>query len=356
MIFSILFFFYALSPLSGASSEKSEWGTEGMERSIQSAQTVEALKDSKDCDKSSSASSLLSIQKALEIADRDRKQKFICEVKKNIEEKNQETVKNREFMLKYIQTGKDSPKKLSKEDHLLMAEKMIKYRLLRNKKYREYFVPSTRWTPPEEVKKKIRDMAVAYVEQYGPPSGCFFIQKNIVKRAKLKSKKCYEEVLKRVQTIPYPLILTQSVLESGWGSSPLAREENNILGLQVAFQDPSSMSDYPNCKRAKKNSHRCLLRFADYNGSVHEYFARFNGSHFNGYEKYRRDRLKLYEKGKNDNPCDLSTALSKSVHFYAEDGRYVRKIRSMMGKICNLSEKCGEQILTAQNKNNKSVF
>ena len=351
MIFFILLFF---SPLSLAAKGNPGWSTQGIEGRIRSDQTIKALKDSRDCDKSASASSVLEIQKALEIADRERKQKFVCEVKKNIEEKNRETVKDRKFMLNYLQTGKNNPKKLTEEDHLQMAEKMIKYRLLRDKDYREYFVPSTRWTPPEEVKRKTSEMARAYVEKYGPPSSCFFIRKKIVRRAKLKSKKCHNEVLQRVQTIPYPLIVTQSVLESGWGSSSLAMEEKNILGLQVAFGDPSSMSDYPNCKRAKKNSRRCLLRFDDYRGSIYEYFARFNGSHFKGYEKYRKNRLGLYRQAKNDNQCKLSTVLSKSVHFYAENKRYVKKIQSMIDDICTLSKNCENQVFTAKNGNDKN--
>lgn len=344
------FMFFLASCLNWAFSEQPSWDTSESAKRIQSIHAIQNLQNREHCGSSSSAS-ILGIHEVLEIAAQKKREEFICEIKEDIKGQNQLVMGDREFMLNYIKTRKENPESLSEEDHIRMAEKMIKYRMLRDKEWKEYYVPSTRYTPPEVVKEKIAKLAREYVENYGPPNACFFIKRNIVKRKKLTNKTCYNEILYKVQTIPSPLILTQAALESGWGGSDLAEEHNNILGLQVRFTDPSSMSEYPNCRRAEKDPKRCLLKFSGYEGSVYEYFARFNGSHLKGYQRYRRHRLDLYNKNEDHDECRKSDALTKSIDFYAENKMYVKEIRGMMKKICSLSKNCESGVVTAENKN-----
>ena len=339
MILLVLFFFCFAPHFSWASSEVPSWDMSGTETSIRSSKTVKAFKNREDCNQSPSENSVLLLQKALEEADHNRKEDFICEVNKDIQIENLEIAKDREFMLNYLKKKKKS-ENLSEADHLLMTEKMMKYRLLRKTASSEYFFSSTRYIPPEEMKKNIAKAAQKYINSYGLPSHCFFVQKKLVKKKKLHSKSCLNEVIRKVQPIPSPLILAQTVMESGWGSSDLAEEQNNILGLQVKFTDPSSMKFYPNCRRAKKDKRRCLLKFDSYRGSIYEYFIRFNGSHHPGYQKYRKKRLNLYNRGNKYNRCKESNILSNSIKFYAENPRYVHEIKSMIGRVCPLLKNC----------------
>ena len=138
--------------------------------------------------------------------------------------------------------------------------------------------------------------------------------------------------------IPAPLVVAQAAIESAWGNSPLAKDENNILGLQVKFNNPSSMKNYKNCRPAKKAHDRCLLKFDDYSGSVYEYFARFNGIHYKGYQDYRKNRLSSYKKGGNS--CDTAILMANHIDFYAENPNYIKEIKSMVQKICPLIKNC----------------
>ena len=352
MLFLVFFFF--IPQLGWTDSGQSDWDTSGMKKNLQAAQSIQAVKE--DCNISSSAASIVNVMETLEEADQSRKKTFICTVKESVEKQNQEIQKDREFMLNYIKNRETNPDSLSSTDHLQMTRKMIKYRLLRDKEWKEYFVPSTRYTPLAEVERQIDQLAEQYIKDQGPPGSCFFIKGKKVKKATINSSVCHQEILYKVQMIPPQLILTQAALESGWGTSDLAREENNILGLQVAFRDPSSMDEYPNCRRAKGDSSRCLLKFGDYSGAVYEYFARFNGSHLKGYRSYRANRLKLYRQGKDYDECRKSSILSNSIDFYAENKMYINEIKNMIGKICSVAKDCNKESVISENRSLKLFY
>ncbi len=316
------------------------WSTEEMTKNLQSRHAIRNFEKQKDCNDSPLLLSVVNIHKVLEKGSKNHKEKFVCDVRKEIDLNNQEIEANQKFMLNYIKAMKENPESLSTEDHLQMTEKMIKYRLLRNNKMKEYYVPSTRYTPPEEVLQKMKQMARKHFEKNGPPTSCFFVKEDRVKKSKLTESSCQKEITLKVQKIPNSLILAQAALESNWGKSSLAEEENNILGLQVAFRDPSSMDNYPNCRRAKRSFNRCLLKFNNYRGSIDEYFSRFNGSHLRGYQDYRSRRFKLYSQRKNYNECQQADVLHRHIDFYAENKMYTQEIQGVLSEVCSMSRKC----------------
>ena len=318
------------------------WDTRETVKVIQAKQTLTALKSQENCLSSSSLSSILAIDEALseqlvEKLAKPMQQNFVCHVNKYIKMQNQETEEDQKFMLDYIEKRKNNPEDLSEEDHLLMTEKLIQYRLLRNAQGKEYYVSATRFQPPSETKRKIKELA----RSYGLSNDCFFVQENKIQKTKITSDACRDEIITKVQSIPPPLVLSQAILESNWGNSSLASSQSNILGLQVNFRQPETMPNYPYCRPARKDPKRCLLKFSDYGGSIYEYYARFNGSHLSSYKNYRKSRLDLYNQNKSMDVCKKSVKLTRSIDFYAENPHYITEIQNMIdSKACALWKNC----------------
>ncbi|MDE0092346.1 MAG: glucosaminidase domain-containing protein [Oligoflexia bacterium] len=350
MVFFSILFFYSIVHADFVEV----WDTSHTQRIIRAKKTIQTLKEQEECNNFQSLSSILNLfetlneEEAIQAVIDPYKRKFLCEVDNYVSKQNLETKKDQKFMLDYLSNSDQ----VTEEDHIRMTELLIKYRLLRDENWKEYYVSATRFQPPEETKRQIRELAEDYTKQFGNPTHCFFVESDKVKKSKLEDKACRDEILLRVHPIPAPLVLTQSVLESGWGSSSLAKEESNILGLQVKFRNPGSMPNYPNCRPAKKDSSRCLLKFENYNGAVYEYFSRFNASHHPGYHRYRRARQSVYHDS-DKTSCQKAIQLSKAIDFYAENPNYVIEIQSMINsEICKMiSTVCLEEsALTAKVK------
>ena len=352
MFFILFFSSFIFADTTSLSDQNEVWDTRQTQKIINSKKTIQTLKDQEDCGNSSqSASNILSIFEILNKQEKIQalidpgKKEFLCQVDDYVSDQNKQVLEDQKFMLSYL----DDTGEKTKAEHIKMTELLIKYRLLRDKDWKEYYVSATRYLPPEEVKKQIRQLATNYINEIGPPKSCFFVKDNKVKKAGIKDEKCKNQILLRANPVPPHLILTQSVLESSWGKSTWARKESNILGLQVKFRNPSTMPDYSNCRPAEKDPSRCVLKFSNFNGAIYEYFSRFNASHLAGYDKYRRERKELYKKA-DANSCETAIHLSKSIDFYAENPNYVKEIQSMIDeKICDMvSTAClNESALTA---------
>ena len=275
------------------------------------------------------------------------KTEFVCKVNKFTKIKNKEVLADRKFMLSYKpQTANDS-------QHIKMIASLMKYRMLKGKNSpKPYYASSARWGAGKGVYKTINKWAKAYYKQYGAPKNCVITnikQSNIavLKKVEISSPECLKEIKLRVQTIPAPLVATQASIESTWGASEQAQNENNILGLQVKFNQPETMSKYKYCRRAKKDRSRCILKFDSYLGSIHEYFARFNSSSNPGYIDYRKKRKSTLAKPRainvnasDNNSCDVSKDVSLSLNFYAEDKNYANKLKRSVVSICKRLQKC----------------
>ena len=348
MIFFLSLFFYSI-----AYTDSTEvWDTSHTQKFINSKKTIQALKSQADCNTHQASSDVLSLFETLNLEENIQalidpfKQKFLCQVNNYISDQNKEITEDQKFMLNYLNNSNQK----TQDDHLKMTELLIKYRMLRDKKGDEYYVPATRFQPPEETKRQIKLLAEMYIKKFGEPTHCFFVSAGKAQKKELASSACRDEISLRVRPIPAPLVLTQSVLESNWGNSSLAKEEANILGLQVRFRNPSTMSNYPHCRPAKRAPERCLLKFSNYRGSIYEYFSRFNGSHLSGYSKYRETRKDI-DDNSDWNSCKKAAHLSKAVDFYAENPNYVAEIQSMIdAEVCKMvSTAClKEPALTAR--------
>jgi Bax protein len=78
-----------------------------------------------------------------------------------------------------------------------------------------------------------------------------------------------QELLARVDVIPLTLLLVQAALESNWGTSLAARQDNNFFGMHGLMKDPT-------CRRVTDKV--CLRSFASPELGVGAYMAYMNTS------------------------------------------------------------------------------
>ena len=314
---------------------------------------------------------------------------FVCKVNKYADDINNETREDRKFMKEYLQR-KNKGRSLSKENHIHMTLLLIKYRLLRHPKTRgimitdssgskhPLYVSTSRYDWPNEVKNRMRKSAEAYVESFGPPSSCYYsaIKNNKYSaniKGELLSDACVDAIDSKTMYNPKSLVIAQAVVESGSGTSLWATKYNNVLGLQILFNNPSSMKRYQNCLPAEQDKSRCILLFPSQRSSVYEYMYRFNASPLEGYKKYRDHRRDVCQKiskqtGEEDcgkamasmkseycgvknssatadicsagGECSLSLGLTNFMEHYAENENYLKEVTRVLSQVCNITPYC----------------
>lgn len=288
-------------------------------------------------------------------------QEFLCKTNNHIQEVNQQTFQDREMMLDYLEKSKKSPEAVSENEHIKMIQLMMKYRIFQNKVTKKpYFFSSIRYGIPTGIDRKTYEVAKQYYKKHGAPKACLVYSGNSKSAKDIDSDDCEETIKSRAQLMPSSIILTQATIESDWGSSNLATSENNILGLQVLFSNSDSMLKPPfnkHCRPARQAPNRCLVRFANQKGSIHEYFYRMNGTPYSSYQNYRKNREDIYSKYKknsseldfysqlmNDDNCSISKELTNSMDFYAEDKNYIPKLQEKLKTVCEVLKKCPKSI------------
>lgn len=121
------------------------------------------------------------------------------------------------------------------------------------------------------------------------------------------------ELVKRVDVIPLSLLMSQAALESSWGSSRIARQGNNLFGVQTWGDDAIAQSSYANV-----GGHR----YADYGSileSVQAYVVMLN--RLPSYERFREIRTH------SQNPL----ALAEGLKYYSERRRaYIVDIKEVI--------------------------
>lgn len=126
----------------------------------------------------------------------------------------------------------------------------------------------------------------------------------------------YKQLLKRVDTIPVSLGLTQAALESAWGTSRFAKQGNNLFG-QWCFVKGCGI--VPSARSVGK-SHE-VAKFERVNESVHAYIHNLNTHP--SYEYLRQTRLESRQK----NIPVTGQLLAQTLAKYSEEGdQYVEKI------------------------------
>lgn len=135
-----------------------------------------------------------------------------------------------------------------------------------------------------------------------------------------KNTKHWNELLKRINTVPSSLALAQSANESAWGTSRFAQEGNNYFG-QWCFQPGCGL--VPKSRTAGKTHE--VEKFSSAADSVKAYIDNLNRN--SAYEKLRSLRAQRAEKNGSFSGTELAPGLLK----YSERGKeYVLEIQSMI--------------------------
>jgi Bax protein len=122
------------------------------------------------------------------------------------------------------------------------------------------------------------------------------------------------ELKKRLYPHPVSLALTQAVLESGWGTSGIFRNGNNIFGIMsFSNQETRSLINYQ-----EGDDERYLRTYNTVIESVEHYYLLI--SKVSSYKKFRQKR---WEGG-------TSSQLLKYLGSYHENGQYAEMARSII--------------------------
>jgi Bax protein len=128
----------------------------------------------------------------------------------------------------------------------------------------------------------------------------------------------FAALLRRADVVPPSLAITQSILESGWGTSRFARQGNALFGQRTWSAGTRGM-DPQKAEGFKVRAFDSLL------GSVEAYVRNLNTS--GAYADLRRQRARMRAADRRIDGYQLAGALTK----YSEEGQtYVRKLRGLM--------------------------
>jgi len=136
----------------------------------------------------------------------------------------------------------------------------------------------------------------------------------------LSDPKSWDHLLKRVDIVPYPLVLAQSANESAWGTSRFARKGHNFFG-QWCFSKGCGI--VPSRRDAGSKHEVAVFKSAQH--SVRAYLKNINTGRV--YAGLRKIRAEQRAKGEALSASVLAGGLTK----YSERGAaYVKEIRSMI--------------------------
>jgi Bax protein len=122
-------------------------------------------------------------------------------------------------------------------------------------------------------------------------------------------------LLNRMMVHPNSIILAQAIIESGWGSSRVFQEANNMFGIwSYSSKEPRIAAKY---KREQETIY--LRRYHDFSESIQDYFKTVGRT--NAYREFRRARLETTDP----------FSLVKHLWRYSERGEeYVIQLSSMI--------------------------
>ena len=128
-----------------------------------------------------------------------------------------------------------------------------------------------------------------------------------------------ERLLRRVDTIPVALALSQAAVESGWGTSRFAKQGNALFG-QRAWTESAGMRPL-----AASNERAVVRSFGSLLESVRAYMHNLN-THQN-YKRFRDERYRIKQGTAEVKASHLAAYLDS----YAEIGQaYVKKLLAVM--------------------------
>ena len=128
-----------------------------------------------------------------------------------------------------------------------------------------------------------------------------------------------KRLLRRVDTIPVALALSQAAVESGWGTSRFAQQGNALFG-QRAWTESAGMRPL-----AASNERAVVRSFGSLLESVRAYMHNLN-THQN-YKRFRDERYRIKQRTEEVKASHLAAYLDS----YAEIGQaYVEKLLAVM--------------------------
>ncbi len=130
----------------------------------------------------------------------------------------------------------------------------------------------------------------------------------------------WDTLLRRVDTLPVELVLSQAANESAWGQSRFAQQANNLFG-QWCFDKGCGI--VPEQRDAGKRHE--VAAFDSINESVSSYMHNLNRG--NAYRTLRKMRSGMRKKGQNVDALRLAEGLEK---YSSRGDEYVREIQSMI--------------------------
>ena len=159
---------------------------------------------------------------------------------------------------------------------------------------------------------KIENLAKKYnVKNFEKMNFGNLATKNIVK--------VKNELLMKINKIPLAMILSQSIIESGWGSSRFAQEGNALFG---EWTWKKNVGIKP---RGNLYANFAVKNFKNLLESLNSYILNLN--RHPAYSEMRKFRAMKYKTGKKITGYDTANFLNK----YAEIGfEYVTKIENMI--------------------------
>lgn len=106
------------------------------------------------------------------------------------------------------------------------------------------------------------------------------------KAYRLEEKVALEDLLKRVDIVPLPMLLAQAAVESGWGTSNAVMKANNLFGVH-ARKGEACVPGFDSEGKA------CLVKFGSITESVAHYIRLLNrGSAFEDFRELRSTQRK----------------------------------------------------------------
>ena len=131
------------------------------------------------------------------------------------------------------------------------------------------------------------------------------------------------DLLRRVDKIPEQLVLAQAALESGWGTSDLSRQANNMFGQKATQRNGEFY-------RIRNTDGLDYRRYDHPGHSIESYMHNLN-SH-PSYEDFRRNRAQL-RRQQSMTPLNMSRELSNHLSAYSTSPEYPVNLRRIMAMI-----------------------
>lgn len=123
------------------------------------------------------------------------------------------------------------------------------------------------------------------------------------------------ELLSRVNTIPLEMVVIQAVEESGWGTSRIARESNNLFGMRCFSAG---------CGIAQNGTSRRFQVFDSVRDGVRAYLHNLNTHR--AYAQLRQERMALATSGRSIS----AERLIGKLHNYSTSPNYQQQLLSLL--------------------------